>query len=103
MGFVRQSCLDSGLGGPLCTSDSARRLRYPVHLTVRLSLHWSMSLDDGKTVVVVERCELPEEAALQTRTMLETEGPTWVTCDPATGLLSELRRRLPQRWQIGFL
>ena len=98
MGFVRQSCLDSGLGGPLCTSDSARRLRYPVHLTVRL------------TVVVVERCELPEEAALQTRTMLETEGPTWVTwvwavslSDPATGFLSELRRRLPRRWQIGFL
>ena len=85
MGFPRQSY--SGLGGPLLSYSG---LGGPL-------------LDDGKTVVVVERCELPEEAALQTRTMLETEGPTWVTCDPATGLLSELRRRLPQRWQIGFL
>ena len=93
MSFPRQSY--SGLGGPLLTSDSARGLRHPVHLTARL------------TVVVVGRCELLEEAALQTRTMLETGRPTWVTwvlavslSDPATGCLSELRRRLPRRLRI---
>ena len=66
MSFPRQSY--SGLGGPLWTSDSARGLRYPVHLTVRLSLHWSLSV---MTVAAVERYGPLEEAV--------TGGLTWVS------------------------